>query len=186
MNSTQFSAEAISADTLQLRPLTTSCVDDFSEAVAASATEITRWLGPTAAPQTPEAVAAYVASWEAARAAGSGYGFVAEAAGRCVGFGLLNHVHPVHRFANVGYWIRTDATGHGFAPALVQRLAEFAFGTLGLQRLELVIEPDNAPSRRVAEKVGAHLEGLLHHRLCVAGAPRDGLMYGLFPEDVPA
>lgn len=154
----------------------------FGEAVAASASEIVRWLGPQAAPSTPEAVAAYVAGWEAARAAGTGHGFVAEAGGRCVGFGLLNHLHPVHRFANVGYWIRPDAAGRGHASAVVRQLAAFGFGTLGLQRLELVVEPGNAASRRVAEKVGARLEGLLHRRLCIGDEPRDALMYGLLPD----
>jgi RimJ/RimL family protein N-acetyltransferase len=63
--------------------------------------------------------------------------------------------------ANVGYRVRTGHTGQGIATVAVWLIAQFAFEDLGLQRLELLIALDNPASRRVAEKVGATLEGVL-------------------------
>ena len=63
--------------------------------------------------------------------------------------------------ANVGYWVRTSQTGQGIATAAVRLVARFGFEDLDLRRLELLIAVDNVASRRVAEKVGATLEGIL-------------------------
>jgi ribosomal-protein-serine acetyltransferase len=63
--------------------------------------------------------------------------------------------------ANVGYWVRTGQTGQGIATAAVRLVARFGFEDLGLLRLELVIAVENPASRRVAEKVGATLEGVV-------------------------
>ena len=62
--------------------------------------------------------------------------------------------------ANVGYWVRTSQTRRGIATAAVRLIARFGFEDLGLRRLELLIATDNFASRRVAEKVGARLEGI--------------------------
>ena len=60
---------------------------------------------------------------------------------------------------------------------LTRLLAEFGFEALGLIRLELVIEPQNTASQRVAEKAGAKREGLLRNRLTINGKSRDAWMY---------
>ena len=46
-----------------------------------------------------------------------------------------------------------------------------------MQRIELWIEPGNAPSLRVAEEAGFTREGLLRSFMVVAGQRRDMLMY---------
>lgn len=60
----------------------------------------------------------------------------------------------------MGYWVRTSQTRRGIATAAVRLIARFGFEDLGLRRLELLIATDNFASRRVAEKVGARLEGI--------------------------
>lgn len=173
---------------LRLEPIEVRHAEAFGEAVAAAAAGIRRWMGARTAPASPEAVAAYIADWEAGRAEGTRYGWVVVEveSGRLVGFGLLNGIHPVHRFANLGYWVRPEAGGRGYAAAAVRLLAAFAFRRLGLVRVELVIEPGNAASRRVAERAGAVLEGRLRNRLTVDGEARDACMYGLVPGDLEA
>jgi RimJ/RimL family protein N-acetyltransferase len=51
--------------------------------------------------------------------------------------------------------LRPSASGHNLALR-----SEWAFCALGVERLELYVEPDNAASRSVARKAG-FLEGLL-------------------------
>ena len=69
------------------------------------------------------------------------------------------------------------------ATAAARLAARFGFDYLDLQRLELVIEPENAASIRVAEKLGSRREGLLHNRLNVENDQRDALMFSLLAGD---
>jgi RimJ/RimL family protein N-acetyltransferase len=56
--------------------------------------------------------------------------------------------------ADVGYWLAAPARGRGFATRAVELLAGWAFGPLGLERLELRTNEDNAASHAVARRAG--------------------------------
>ncbi len=56
--------------------------------------------------------------------------------------------------AEVGYMLAAGARGRGVASRTVQLLAGWAFGTLGLERLELHIDRHNAASCAVAARTG--------------------------------
>ncbi len=96
----------------------------------------------------------------------------------------LSRLNSAHRFANLGYWVRSNRTGEGIASAAVRLAALFAFHDLNLQRLELVVPMGNKPSHCVAEKVGAHCEGVLRRRLIINGKHHDAVLYSLLPEDL--
>jgi ribosomal-protein-serine acetyltransferase len=98
----------------------------------------------------------------------------------------LSHLNPTHKFANVGYWVRTSHTGKGIASAATRLIARFAFRELGLHRLEIVVATDNPASQRVAEKARAKREGILRHRLVLGGRRRDAILYSLIPGDLTA
>ena len=85
---------------------------------------------------------------------------------------------------NLGYLVAPSARGRGIAARAVRALCGWAFAELGARRLELVVEPGNRPSQRVAEKAGFRQEGLLRSYLEIRGERRDALMYSLLPEDV--
>lgn len=89
--------------------------------------------------------------------------------------------HPV---MNLGYWIRTSATGQGVATTVTRSLARFAFDELGMQRIEIVMSTQNHPSQRVAEKSGARFEGILRNRLLLHGQAHDAFLYSLVPDDM--
>jgi RimJ/RimL family protein N-acetyltransferase len=59
--------------------------------------------------------------------------------------------------ARMGWWLRTGATGHGYASEAVHALCELAFDH-GVERLEAHTDPENAPSRALAERSGFVLE----------------------------
>jgi len=81
--------------------------------------------------------------------------------------------------AAVGYWLAPQARGAGLATRAVRLLAAWAFGELGVERLELTCGPDNAASQRVAERCGFVREGVLRSHLPFKGARRDTVMYSL-------
>jgi ribosomal-protein-alanine N-acetyltransferase len=88
--------------------------------------------------------------------------------------------------AQTGYWLAPEARSHGHATAAVRLLARWAFGQLGLARLELTTGPDNAASQRVAERCGFVWEGRLRSNIIIrhTGERRDSLIYGLLPGDL--
>jgi len=116
---------------------------------------------------------------------GTYFGFaVTQARSRLfLGVCSLSHIHPVYRFCNLGYWIRSSQRGQGFAGRAARLAARYAFEQLGLVRAEIVIALGNRASQRVAEKIGAHCEGVLLNRMLVHCQVCDALMYSLVPSD---
>ncbi|MEA2150118.1 MAG: hypothetical protein QOD69_1948 [Solirubrobacteraceae bacterium] len=58
------------------------------------------------------------------------------------------------RAADLGYMLAAPARGRGLATRAVELLAGWAFGTLGLERLELRTMPENAASVALAARAG--------------------------------
>jgi len=90
-------------------------------------------------------------------------------------------VWPAHerQVGEVGYWVAEPARGRGVATRAVELIAGLAFEELDMVRVHLLIEPENAPSTRVAEKAGFTREGLLHSWSLINGSWRDLYMFGL-------
>src|SRR5512140_1792086 len=107
-----------------------------------------------------------------------------QATGRFLGAVAINQIHPLHQYANLGYWVRTSCTGQGVAVAATRLCACFGFEELGLKRIEIVAAADNRRSQRVAEKVGATREGILRKRLKIGEVWHDAVMFSLVPEDL--
>ena len=98
----------------------------------------------------------------------------------------INTIRELHRYANLGYWTRTSATGRGCATAAVKQLATWTFAHTDLIRLEIVIAVGNDGSQRVAEKSGARREGVLRDRLLLHGKPVDAIMNSIVRSEWPA
>jgi RimJ/RimL family protein N-acetyltransferase len=110
---------------------------------------------------------------------------IAEAAsGAPLGLVSLRVAERDPGLAAVGYWLRAEARGRGAATVAVQLIARWAFGSLGVQRLELTTAPDNLASQRVAERVGFTREGVLRGLAATENGRRDNVMFSLLPADL--
>jgi RimJ/RimL family protein N-acetyltransferase len=58
----------------------------------------------------------------------------------------------------VGYHVVARLQGSGLATEAARACRDHARDVVGTDRLIAIIDPDNRPSRRVAEKIGLHLE----------------------------
>jgi len=84
---------------------------------------------------------------------------VEKASGRLVGHcGLLDKDIEGQIEIELNYMFSPSAWGQGYAVEIGHGLVTYAFEALGLRRLIALIEPDNAASVRVAEKLGLRLE----------------------------
>ena len=85
-----------------------------------------------------------------------------------------------------GYWITREARGRGVATEALKALCRWGVESLGLKRLELVTDPENTASQRVAEKAGFRREGILRSALEYRdGTRRDSVMFSLLPGELP-
>ena len=61
---------------------------------------------------------------------------IERATGRFLGAVGINQINRVHDFANLGYWVRSSATGHGTAVLATRLCGRFGFDELKLHRLK--------------------------------------------------
>lgn len=74
---------------------------------------------------------------------------------------VLFHLQPEHGSAEVGWVIRPDASGRGYATEAVRALVDAAFDLYGLRRVTARIDAENTPSARLAERIGMRREAHL-------------------------
>jgi RimJ/RimL family protein N-acetyltransferase len=86
---------------------------------------------------------------------------------------------------HIGYWCVREARGRGVTTRALRLLSHYGFEELRLERLELITDPDNLASQRVAEKAGFRREGVLRsHLLHPDGRRRDSVMFSLLPGEL--
>jgi ribosomal-protein-serine acetyltransferase len=155
------------------------------KAVQESIPELEPWMSWANEKYTNETALNFISLTRAYWSNGSLYAFAITdtQTGAIIGGCSLSHIHPVYHFCNLGYWVRTSRHGEGIAGRATQLAARFAFERANLIRAEIVIAIGNEPSKRVAEKVGAHYEGILLNRMVMGTQVRDAYMFSLLPSD---
>ncbi len=83
----------------------------------------------------------------------------------------------------VGYWIGAEFAGQGLIPEALCLLFDYLFMEVALHRVQISIMPQNAPSRRVVEKLGLRDEGIALRYLKIAGDWRDHIRYAILSEE---
>lgn len=103
--------------------------------------------------------------------------------GALIGTCSLFALDAAHRRAMIGYALGRPHWGCGFATQALQLALGHAFGTMRLHRIEADVDPRNAASLRLLERVGFKREGLLRERWLVGGDTQDSAMYGLLARE---
>ena len=156
------------------------------DAAQSSLSTVGRWLPWCHASYSLDDARAWVAYCEQGWANAEDFAFAVfdDRNGELLGGVGLNQRNPMHRSANLGYWVRQSRQGEGIAARAASLVARFGFEQLGLIRIEIVTLPDNGASRRTAENIGATFETLARHRLWVRGQPMDGVVHALIRADM--
>jgi ribosomal-protein-serine acetyltransferase len=170
---------------ITVRPFQPEDMSDVHAAVSESQEEVPHWLsglGGLSLSDVQEFIDHQPQNWNEDQA--YNFAVIESSSNKYIGGCGLTHINRRHRCCNLYFWIRTSATGHGYATRAVVLMARFAFESLGMQRMEIVIEPENLACLRVAEKAGAISEGYLRNRLFNRGEPHDAVIFSLVPEDL--
>ena len=86
-------------------------------------------------------------------------------------------IYGALRGAHIGYWVDRRFANRGYTTQAVEMLTAYGFNELGLHRIEINLRPENAASRRVAEKAGFIFEGDRPRFLHIDGAWRDHICF---------
>ncbi len=95
----------------------------------------------------------------------------------------LHQIDWVNANARVGYWLDKEHSGHGIMTRAVHLLAEYAFEALDLHRIEIRAETENVRSRRIPERLGFQLEGILREVQRSRDRFHDHALYALLREE---
>ncbi len=144
---------------LVLRRLTLGDVERMLDAVEHSLPELRPWMDWAAEPPTPESIRGFieVAGAEAGSDETMGYGLF-EPDGELVGgFGLHGRGGP--GTLEIGYWVRTDRAGRGYATAAARAVTAAAFEHFPeVTRIEIHCHVDNRASAAIPPKLGYRLD----------------------------
>lgn len=168
-----------------IRPWHTEDARALHATVRASLPTLSQWLPWASEAYDLTTAEAWIAHCATARAADAEhhFGVFDTHSGALLGGVGINHRIPAYRSANLGYWTADAARGRGVAVEAARQAARFGFELLGLQRIAILIQPENIASQRVAIKLGAVCEGVARHAIVVRGRPHDALVHSLLPRD---
>jgi RimJ/RimL family protein N-acetyltransferase len=122
----------------------------------------------------------YVQGWRD----GSRAGFaVLSEADEFLGFVGIVDLDLDRQQGEIGYVVTREARGRGVAGRALRLVTDWALGDLGLERVELHIDPGNEPSIRVAERIGYVREGVLRSVHFKDDRRQDIAMYSLLRSD---
>lgn len=144
--------------------------------------EMVRWFGAPSLP-LPE-LAEAVAGWRAQYADDrSVVNFVVELAGESGPVGTVEIRRLSSGVGGISWTTYKPYRGRRVAQRAVRMLVVYAFGELGLERLQVEVDPENRASARVAIRSGFRREGLLRGGALLQGERRDVAVYGLRRDD---
>ena len=103
--------------------------------------------------------------------------------GQVMGTCTIFHLDAANMRGEVGYGLASVYWNQGYMIEALTALVDFAFGTLRLRRLEADVDPRNANSLKVLDKLGFQREGLLRERWNVGNEIQDTAFLGLLAKE---
>lgn len=96
----------------------------------------------------------------------------------------LKAFDDVNHKAEIGYWITPELEGKGLVTRSCQRLIEYAFDELGMNRLLICVATGNRRSRMVPARLGFFEEGIEREgELLASGLYTDLVRYSLLKSE---
>ncbi len=148
-------------DGLALAPLEPWSAAEFAAFVAAERSHLAPWLPWGSSVKDEESARGFLQRYADRTAADGPRIYALRVDGRMVGGALFRIFEPAAGLCEVGVWLAAGAQGHGYVTRAVTAMLDWALVERGLHRAEWHCVPENAASRRVAERLGLKHEGTL-------------------------
>ena len=153
-----FPPETIDLDGYHLRRATPDDTEALHEAVKASFAELHPWMPWCTEPVEIAAQREFIERSETSWTAQTAFNWlIVDAGGHLIGtIGLMDRVGP--GALEIGYWLRTDATGRGVMTRAAARVTDIALALPGIERVEIHCDAANARSSAVPRRLGYRLD----------------------------
>ncbi|ELV7515502.1 TPA: GNAT family N-acetyltransferase [Photobacterium damselae] len=96
-----------------------------------------------------------------------------------VGTVSLNHIDETLKKVEMGYWVSEEYQGRGIITRSATTLIDMAFTDLGMLKVQISAAIENKASRKVCERLGLTLEGIITRAENINGRVVDHAVYGL-------
>lgn len=154
--------EMIQTNDLELRRWNDLFVEEMIEAILFSLPELVNWMPWAQTTPSREEMGSVFAKGRSDFDAGLAwnYGLFERMTGELVGSAGV-HREDDRDCPEIGYWIRTDRIGRGYATQAARALTQAAFANLSdVGQLKICTDQANLVSAAVAQKIGCHLAGV--------------------------
>jgi len=163
-----------------LRPLEAT---DINLLIPFAINEPDTWKFSIVSPKGEEGMRAYVSQALAARAEGKEYPFMMfdKKTGEYAGCTRFYDIQPQYQTLQLGYtWYGEKFRGTGLNKHCKFLLLQFAFETLGMERVEFRADANNARSIAAMKSLGCKVEGILRsHTPLENGLRRDSIVLSI-------
>jgi ribosomal-protein-serine acetyltransferase len=88
-----------------------------------------------------------------------------------------------NRKTEIGYWLGATFQGQGVMTRACRAMVDYAFGELGLNRVQIRCARDNARSRAIPLRLGFTEEGALRQAEWLIDHFEDQIVYGILAEE---
>jgi len=107
--------------------------------------------------------------------------------GEIIGSSSFGHIDWEEKRIEIGWtWLGKKFIGAGINKHMKYLMLAHAFDTMGVERLELRTDEQNARSRKAMEKIGAKHDGTLrNHRSTQGGRRRNTVVYSILKSEWP-
>ena len=165
-----------------IRPVISTDLNDLMQVNGDD--EVTRFL-PYGTWRCLDDGSAWLARMQALAASGSGQQLVIERADamKVIGTVLLFKFDESSSRLEIGYALGRAHWRQGFAKEALHAVCQHAFRELSIRRLEAEVNPDNAASNALLQRLGFVREGLLRKRWVAKGVAYDTNIYGCLAEE---
>ncbi len=96
--------------------------------------------------------------------------------------GIISYTKSANRCV-IGYNLLPEYWNQGYATEISKAIIQYAFAVLKVERVEALVQEENTASRRVIEKTGLLLEGILKHFAYIRGNYVNVCYYGIIAEE---
>jgi ribosomal-protein-serine acetyltransferase len=169
-----------------LRPLVDTDATQLFALVDANRAHLRRWLAWVDGASDVARIGEFLRGVQARAAEGTSLELAIEHVGELAGIAGFRALDAANRAAEIGYWLREDRGGRGIMTASCRALVRHGFESLGLNRISLAAAVENTRSRRVAERLGFRLDGVLREAEWLYDHFVDHAVYSLLRRDMLA
>lgn len=170
---------------LMLRPFRRRDTASIHEAVRASLPELAEYL-PWAVNYQRSVTAQFVKDSIGAWANGRAFDFAIRSLSeeeRHVGNVSVWFTSRANKTGEIGYWVRSDATGTGIGTEATARTLQIAFEELNMHRVTTRIAVGNVASEKIVQKLGFLKEGTLRDEVQVGTRWIDHTVWGILDRE---